>query len=186
MHSIATLILAATALVGCAATPNSLDWEHAPLPPAASLAPESGGAPVAQAQRPPEGAGASRSDGRNFAEVSLGYTFGRGGDGLTIGATYEYLLRKDMGVGGFGQYTAGDNDDVGVLGGGVFFHPQDAWRVLVGLGFEFGDDTEFLARVGGSYEFPLGTMTLSPEAYIDFTTGGDVPLYIGVSFGKKF
>ncbi len=184
MHSIAILVVAAAALVGCAATPSSFEWEHAPPPPAAGPAPEMGGAPAPQEQRAPDGAGSS-SDGRNAVEVAVGYTFGRGGGGLTIGGSYEYLLREDMGVAGFGEYVAGDRD-VGVLGGGVVFHPRDAWRVLVGVGFEFGKDTEFLARVGGAYEFPVGSMTISPSAYIDFTTGGDVPLLLALLFGKKF
>ena len=185
MRSIAILVLAAAALVGCAATPGSFEWEHAPPPPAASPAPEMGGAPAAQEQRAPDGAGSS-GNGRNVVDVTVGYTFDRGGGGLTVGAMYEYLLREDMGVGAFGEYVAGDKDDVGVLGGGVYFHPRDRTRVLVGVGFELGNDTDFLARVGASYEYPLGTMTLSPAGYIDFTTGGNVALLVGFSFGKKF
>ena len=190
MHIPACLALGVILLAAgaCTTTAPEFAWTHAaPSPPAAAEAPPTGGAPASEEQRGgPAGAPTGSPGEKHMVSFFVGGTVDRAGGGLTLGADYEYRLKDHLGVGAFGEYVAGDFD-VGVLGGGVFFHPREEWVVLVGLGAEFGDgESEFLARVGGSYEIPLGTITLSPTAYVDFVADGELAYVFGLKFGKKF
>jgi hypothetical protein len=98
-----------------------------------------------------------------------------------LGVNYEYRESKKLGFMGFGD-VAFARDTSTVLGGGVAVHPADRWTLFAGPGVELVEgDADFLARVGGWYEFPIEKYTLAPTAWLDF--GDGVAFMLGVSFG---
>ena len=114
-----------------------------------------------------------------------GWTVNRADGGPTIGATYEQPWKDDLGLGGFADVTFADHTDV-VVGPAVFYHPADRWTAFGGLGIEFeGGDSGLLARIGGSYEFPQKSYSISPMAFLDIGRS-DVIAFLGVAFGWRF
>jgi hypothetical protein len=156
-----------TLLTACAVPATRRAVEPEPLPPL-----------VAETQ-PTSAASAWLEDGFH---ALAGFTAGRGGDGVTLGANYEYQLKDEIGVGGFGEVTLSNRTAV-VLGGAAFFHVGDRWVFLGGPGVEIiSGNADVIARVGGWYEFEVDDFTLAPTLFIDLG-GGDPAIVVGVSFG---
>ena len=62
----------------------------------------------------------------------------------------------------------------------------DPWKVTIAPGWEHeeGENT-YLTRLGTSYEFEIGEVTLVPEINFDFVDG-DTSFVAGVSLGWAF
>jgi hypothetical protein len=134
---------------------------------------------AACASTPEEGAGTSYAP--HTMNVLLGGSFDRAGDGVALGANYEYRTSRHLGAGAFGD-VAFANETSTVLGGGIFVHPADRWTLLAGPGVEFADgESDVIVRVGGWYAIPIDRYRLAPTAWIDL--GGDAAVFLGLSFG---
>jgi hypothetical protein len=111
----------------------------------------------------------------------VGGSFDREGDGVALGANYEYRTSRHLGIAAFGDVAFADETST-VLGGGVVVHPAEGWSLLAGPGVEFADgDADAIARLGGWYAFPIDGIRLAPTAWIDL--GGDTAVFLGLSFG---
>lgn len=131
------------------------------------------------ASAPDEGAGGSYEP--HTMNVLLGGSFDRAGDGVALGANYEYRVSKHLGAGAFGDVAFASETST-VLGGGIFVHPADRWTLLAGPGVDFVDgDADVIARIAGWYAFPIDGYRLAPTAWIDL--GGDTAFFLGLSFG---
>ncbi|HEX5137836.1 MAG TPA: hypothetical protein VFY93_12740 [Planctomycetota bacterium] len=130
------------------------------------------------AATPEQGAASYEPQSMN---VLLGGSFDRAGDGVALGANYEYRVSHHLGAGAFAD-VAFARDASTVLGGGIFVHPADRWTLLAGPGVEFADgDADVIGRVGGWYAIPVDRYRLAPTAWVDI--GGDTAFFIGLSFG---
>jgi hypothetical protein len=114
----------------------------------------------------------------------VGASLNRHGEGVAIGANYEYRKEDKLGFGGFADIAFADDTST-VLGGAVFWHPADRWSVFGGPGVNFADgDADVIARLGGFYTFPLDKFTVAPTGWIDL--GDDVAFFIGVGLILNF
>ena len=115
--------------------------------------------------------------------VLLGGSFDREGDGPAVGVNYEFRESSKLGFLGFSDVAFG-HDTSTVVGGGIAVHPADRWTLFAGPGVEFAEgDADFIARVGGWYDFPIEKYTLSPTAWLDL--GDGAAFLIGLSFGFR-
>ena len=71
----------------------------------------------------------------------------------------QFLLEQD----GFEVHLVGDGEEAWKAVAN--FHPSGGWKVLTGLGVERktgGGGDKLLFRIGGAYEFHVGSGTISP------------------------
>lgn len=117
--------------------------------------------------------------------IFLGNTHEHGRDEFTVGADYERRLTNSWGIGGLVDYAGGEFDTL-VIGLPVFFHPQERWRFLIAPGVErHSGESEFLVRVGASFEFEVNRWSVSPTLSID-TIDGEFVQVFGFSIGRGF
>jgi len=127
----------------------------------------------------------ARSYEPNTMNVLVGASFNRPEAGVALGANYEHRRDDKLGFGGFADIAFG-SDTSTVVGGAVFWHPEDRWAVFGGPGVNFtsGDNAEVIARLGGYYTFPVKEWTVAPTGWIDL--GNHVALFIGVGAIFRF
>jgi len=120
---------------------------------------------------------------RNSIELFGGATFNDSETNGSIGMTYERRVTEKFGIGGLVEYTNGREWVYAVP---FSWRITDPWKVLVAPGWEHeeGENT-YLTRIGTSYEFEIGEMTLAPEINFDFVDG-DTAVVAGVSLGWAF
>ncbi len=134
---------------------------------------------AAQAQESVE-----EAEKRNFVEVFVGITHDDGENEASLGLTYERKFDR-FGTGFIAEFTKAESRET-ILAVPFFWHPAEPWRTVVAVGTEIsGGETNFLTRVGGSYEIEFSGWSLSPEFNVDFVDRGTV-LVFGVSFVWKF
>jgi hypothetical protein len=123
---------------------------------------------------------------RHHVGLLLGNTEEGHENGFTIGADYEYRLKKVIGLGGVAEYIGGDFDSF-VLAGLVFIHPYRDLRFVLGPGFENRESkNKFFLRAGIGYRFHVGdAWTIAPEFNVDFFDRDEALVY-GVSIGRGF
>ncbi len=122
---------------------------------------------------------------RHHVGLFLGNTHAGGEDKFTVGVDYEYRLTPIFGVGGLVDHASGDHDAT-IVGGALFVHPWGNSRVLLAPGIEHAHGhNEFLVRVGVSYDFHIGRLTVSPTLNVDFVDGEENTVY-GLTFGYGF
>ena len=120
---------------------------------------------------------------RNGFELFAGATFNHSETDASFGLTYERRITEKFGIGGLVEYTNGREWVYAVQ---FSWRITDPWKVVVAPGWEHeeGENT-YLTRVGTSYEFKIGEMTLAPEINFDFVDG-DTAFVAGVSLGWAF
>jgi len=112
--------------------------------------------------------------------------------GNMAGVEYIYHLNHRWGVGvGAETEVFGDHHErSGILVLPVS-HFRGNWRLFGGPGAEFPDDDEedeeWMFRLGVGYEFHLNErLTLSPEAQVDFVSGGTTVYALALALGVSF
>ena len=120
---------------------------------------------------------------RNGIELFGGATFNNSETNGSIGLSYERRVTEKFGIGGLVEYTNGREWVYAVP---FSWRITEPWKVLVAPGWEHeeGENT-YLTRLGTSYEFELGEMTLAPEINFDFVDG-DTAVVAGISLGFAF
>ncbi len=126
----------------------------------------------------PAAAGGARSYEPHTMNVLVGASLNRPETGVAVGANYEYRKDDKLGFGGFADVAFGEDTST-VLGGAVFFHPDDHLALFGGPGVNFtSGDAEVVARLGGFYAFEWKKYTIAPTAWVDL--GDDVAVFLGV------
>jgi hypothetical protein len=126
----------------------------------------------------------SHSYDPNTMNVLVGASLSRYGSGVGLGANYERRREDKLGLGGFAD-IAFAKDTSTVVGGAIFWHPEDRVTVFGGPGVNFGaGNTDVLARLGGYYTFEVKKYTIAPTAWVDLSR--DVAFFIGVGFVFNF
>lgn len=130
--------------------------------------------------------------------------------GLSIGAEYRYALNERFAIGPMLDYTTYDHETTTLLVAALFWRPHGGrFQVFGGPGVEFvdaehrsthvtpvplssssneggdSDDSQFALRLGAGYDFPLGTLSLTPLISADFIDGHTTWVY-GVALGVGF
>ena len=120
---------------------------------------------------------------RNGIELFGGATFNESETNASFGLNYERRVTEKFGIGGLVEYTNGREWIYAVP---FSWRITDLWKVIVAPGWEHeeGENT-YLTRIGTSYEFEIGEMTLAPEINFDFVDG-DTAIVAGVSLGWAF
>jgi len=120
---------------------------------------------------------------RNGFEFFAGATFNHSETDASIGLSYERRVTEKFGIGGLVEYTNGREWVYAVP---FSWRITDPWKVIIAPGWEHeeGENT-YLTRLGTSYEFKIGEMTLAPEINFDFVDG-DTAFVAGVSLGWAF
>jgi len=120
---------------------------------------------------------------RNGIELFGGATFNDSETNGSIGLSYERRVTEKFGIGGLVEYTNGREWVYAVP---FSWRITEPWKVLIAPGWEHeeGENT-YLTRIGTSYEFEIGEMTLAPEINFDFVDG-DTAIVAGVSLGWAF
>jgi hypothetical protein len=120
---------------------------------------------------------------RNVIELFGGATFNDSETNGSIGLSYERRVTEKFGIGGLVEYTNGREWIYAVP---FSWRITEPWKVLVAPGWEHeeGENT-YLTRLGTSYEFEVGEMTLAPEINFDFVDG-DTAVVAGISLGFAF
>jgi hypothetical protein len=142
-----------------------------------------------------QSAAASEGESLEFHRHHVGVFLGGGsrpqptGDtlnGFAGGVDYEYRFSRWVGVGGLVEAASGDLRDA-VVAGVVFAHPWKGLLFGVGLGAEISShSTEFVARLGAAYQFPIGErFTIAPTFDVDLVHGKPTYIY-GITFGVGF
>jgi len=210
---IGATVLAALLLSGCAATdgrpsqrglgvfdwtvpghelPRTSGYQAIAMPVGSLASPPPAVTPAAPPAVPPA-LPPARQDMSDFlgdkphrVSASLGGAFKDGDEGFIIGADYEYRVKQGVGVGGLIEYAAGQLDST-TLAAAVYFHPDDAVRIVVASGLEHRPgDTDFLFRLGVSTEFPMeNNFALVPRFAIDFVDG-DQKLVFALGIALSF
>lgn len=120
----------------------------------------------------------------NTMNAVVGVSLNRPETGVLVGANYEYRRDDKLGFGGFADVAFG-NDTSAVVGGAVFWHPEDRLAIFGGPGVNFtSGDANVIARVGGYYTFEWKKYTLAPTAWVDL--GSDVAVFIGAAMMFHF
>jgi hypothetical protein len=121
----------------------------------------------------------------NIFEVFVGGTFYDDAANASVGALYLRRLNEKFGIGVVAEYT--ESDDRGwVFALPVVFHITEPIKIKIAPGVEYTDgNTEYLTRLGASYEFGFTGWSLAPELIVDFV-GGEVKTVVGVAFGWHF
>jgi hypothetical protein len=140
------------------------------------------------------GAAAGDADGREFHRHHVGVFVGGASrpedhgteHGFAGGMDYEYRFSQWVGVGVLAEAATGDLRDV-VVAGLVFVHPWKGLLFAAGPGAEISSHgTEFLARLGLAYQFPIWErFTIAPNFNVDLVDGEPTYIY-GVTFGIGF
>ncbi|MEM8799801.1 MAG: hypothetical protein AAGF15_06950 [Pseudomonadota bacterium] len=106
--------------------------------------------------------------------------------GFTVGVDYEYRLNRLIGLGFVVERAFGEIDSTTVLGV-ADIHVWRGFAFQVGPGFERIDGETFaLGRLGGLYEFEVGSgFTIAPQAHYDIS-GGEDAIVFGIAFGVAF
>ncbi len=118
----------------------------------------------------------------NSLELFLGGTYSDDDFNFSIGSIYEHRINESFGWGGVAEYTPEESSWVLVVP--FFVHPSEPVRLTFAPGVELeGSDSNFLLRVGGSYEFEKNGWAIAPEINFDLIDG-DVNVVVG--FGIRW
>ncbi len=105
----------------------------------------------------------------------------------TVGVEYTYRLNTRWSVGGWYEQSFGDFDleSLGVLGN---LYVTDHFALLLGAGAERNlfDESKYLARIGASYQFHIGSATVAPVGWVDLIEDGKELYFLGLTLGASF
>lgn len=105
---------------------------------------------------------------------------------FTLGLDYERRLTPVVGVGAVLDLVL-EGQREGILGLPVFLH-AGSFTFQIAPGGERirdGRDWSFVTRLGVLYDFEVGTMTLAPALFYDFTKEGGTWV-VGINIGRGF
>jgi opacity protein-like surface antigen len=106
---------------------------------------------------------------------------------FTIGVDYERRLSRVLGVGGLLDWVVEGRREF-LLGVPVFLHAGKHAKFQLAPCYqrirETSDD-EFVFRTGFMWDFYVGSLSLAPTVFYDFTDGQDF-LVVGLSIGTGF
>ncbi len=128
---------------------------------------------------------------RHVAGAFIGATHFDSETESTLGIEYEYRFSPKWGVGAVYERSADAHhgDGVTVVLGSMFYHPDNHWRLGVGIGEEQvgggHPHTETLFRVSGNYDFHFDNFGIAPTVAVDFIDG-ETAYVAGVAFTVAF
>ena len=106
---------------------------------------------------------------------------------FTYGVDYTYRLNRTWEIGGWYEESTGDFE-LGSLGVVLNPHITENLPIILGVGVErelFGKD-KALFRLGASYRFHPGRLTVAPSAWVDFIENQSEIWFVGVTIGAGF
>ncbi len=112
----------------------------------------------------------------------------RDGDAaISLAGTWEYRINDWLGVGALADYAASPFETL-LVAPAAWMRPTDRLTLLMAPGWEFesSEGTEEAVRLGVSYDFPLGRMSLTPLAYWDLVENRSGAVSIGIAIGGQF
>jgi hypothetical protein len=126
----------------------------------------------------------NRENNPNAIALFIGVTRETRESGIALGIEYERRLNSSFGIGVLAEHTFGDLD-FWVYAVPFVYH-TGRWAFFVAPGVEDSrDGTESLVRLGGIYEYELGTWHIAPQLNVDFVGGSTVPVF-GILVGRRF
>ena len=130
---------------------------------------------------------AEPADHPHHLSLIVGATEKSGKWAQTLGVEYLYGLNARWLVGGWYEQSFGDFE-LESLGALVNLRVTDHLAFLVGAGSErdLFDETEYLGRLGASYEFHIGSATVAPIGWADFVANGKELYFLGFTVGTAF
>ena len=119
----------------------------------------------------------------------LGGTYAEHKTAFTIGADYEFRISKWVGVGALIDYAGGHLKER-IVAATVVVHPTNHMSVVIGAGqdhrTEHGHtENTFVVRVGATYFFEAGRLSIGPQYFLD-TTAGETLHVFGITIGTGF
>ena len=130
---------------------------------------------------------AGPTDHPHHLSLIVGATEKSGKWAEAVGIEYLYRLQTRWPVGGWYEHSFGDLDleSLGVLAN---LRVTDHLAFLLGAGSErdLFDETEYLGRLGASYEFHMGSATVAPIGWVDFAENGKELYFLGFTVGAAF
>jgi len=126
---------------------------------------------------------------RNSVEIFLGASVKDDGGaeaGFSLGASYDYRWFVYLSTGVIVELTTGGLRD-GVFVGSFTAHPWRGLKLFAAPGLEFGSDegTQFLMRLGTSYDFDTPWFGIGPEFAVDLVKAKPT-FVVGVAVGFEF
>lgn len=139
------------------------------------------------AMGPVQAAGDDWSHHRHHLALILGASFKSSKDAFTYGIDYTYRVNYRWEIGGWYEQSSGDFE---LESFGVVANPRLGKNtpLILGLGVErelFGKD-KALFRLGISYQFHPGSMTIAPSAWVDLIEDESEIWFVGVTVGTGF
>ena len=140
---------------------------------------------------------------RNHAAIVLGATTPLDKEvnatAFTIGADYERLFTRVVGARLALDFTGGNHSRNGLVALELVVRPVPPLALVAGPGLEFVDkeetrngvmtteqETDTVFRVGASYDFAVGPLTIGPTAILDFLGETKTNFVFGVATGIGF
>jgi hypothetical protein len=121
----------------------------------------------------------------NVFEVFVGGTFYDDAVNPSVGASYLRRINDKFGMGVLAGYTDSDHRSW-IFAVPFAFHIAEPVKIKIAPGVEYSDgDTEYMTRLGASYEFRFTGWSLAPVINFDFV-GGEIKTVVGVSCGWHF
>ena len=109
--------------------------------------------------------------------------------GTVVGVEYVHQFHPRWALGGVFEIESFGNNHKrhAILAMPVSFYARPRWRLYAAAGIEFSEPwkaDKAMARLGTSYEFPLGDgWTLAPEVQVDFVQGGTTVYVFALALG---
>ena len=107
--------------------------------------------------------------------------------GTTIGFDYERRFTKLFGFGGMIDWVVEGNREW-LIGPIAFLHPFGGAKLYAAPCFEHvreSDSSEFVFRVGASWDFEVGKFSIGPNLMYDFSEEHDLWV-VGIGIGRGF
>lgn len=140
---------------------------------------------------------------RNHVAIVLGATTPLDNESnstaFTVGADYERLFTRVVGARLAVDFTGRNHSRNGLIALELVVRPIPPLALLAGPGLEFVEkeethngatsterETETVFRVGGSYDFAVGPLTIGPIAILDFLGETKTNFVFGISTGIGF
>lgn len=126
--------------------------------------------------------------GNHHAAVFVGGTAVDSNNNFTLGVDYVYKTnyfdkKLSVGVLAEGFRTPGYDAYVAAI---PFVYQYGDWKSVVAAGVEISHGSSYgLARIGGGYDFHVGSYSVSPVLNLDFVKAETAVNY-GVTFGMSF